>query len=193
MTRPLRIEYPDAWYHVMNRGRRGDDIFSDKYDFEMFLGVLQDSSELFGCRVAAFCLMSNHYHIAIRSSAVPLPRTMQFLQGRFSRDFNRRWGRTGPLWQSRYKAKVIDEPGYLPRVIQYIHLNPVRAGELAGVLRKRTVVFSRWVRQGRQLRDDDEEFSVTIETIDKALSELATRQNKHSGRNKIKREKTKNR
>ncbi len=59
MVRPLRIEYPNAWYHVMNRGRRGDDIFSDKYDFEMFLGVLRDSSELFGCRVAAFCLMLN--------------------------------------------------------------------------------------------------------------------------------------
>ena len=51
----------------------------------------------------------------------------RYLQGRFSREFNRRWGRTGPLWQSRYKARVIDEPGYLSRVIQYIHLNPVRA------------------------------------------------------------------
>ncbi len=49
MARPIRIEYPNAWYHVMNRDQRGDDIFSDKYDFEMFLEVFRDSSELFGC------------------------------------------------------------------------------------------------------------------------------------------------
>ncbi len=53
MARLLRIEYPNAWYHVMNRGRRGDNIFSDKTDFENFLDVLQESSEMFGCRVAA--------------------------------------------------------------------------------------------------------------------------------------------
>ncbi len=193
MPRRPRVLIEGAVYHVYNRFARGEDVFGDPEEAIEFIELLRSVKQRDQFVVFAWCVMSNHYHIAIRSSAVPLPRTMQFLQGRFSRDFNRRWGRTGPLWQSRYKAKVIDEPGYLPRVIQYIHLNPVRAGELAGVLRKHTVVVSRWVRQGRQLRDDDEEFSVTIETIDKAFSELATRQNKYSGRNKIKREKTKNR
>ena len=81
MARALRIEYPNAWYHVMNRRRRGDDIFSDKQDVEMFLGVLQDSSELFGCRVAAFCLMSNHYHILRQTPLENLSRMLLNVRG----------------------------------------------------------------------------------------------------------------
>ena len=63
MARPLRIEYPGAWYHVMNRGRRGESIFADDNDYETFLNALQESSELFDIRMAAYCLMSNHYHL----------------------------------------------------------------------------------------------------------------------------------
>ena len=62
MSRPLRIEYPDAWYHVMNRGRRGEEIFSDKKDYEAFINLLKETAELWNVKVAAYCLMSNHYH-----------------------------------------------------------------------------------------------------------------------------------
>ena len=62
MARPLRIEYPDAWYHVMNRGRRGEAIFSDEQDYAMFTEVLKETSEMWNIRVAAYCLMPNHYH-----------------------------------------------------------------------------------------------------------------------------------
>ena len=61
MSRPLRIEYPDAWYHVMNRGRRGEDIFSADGDYDLFLNLLRESAQSWNVRVAAFCIMTNHY------------------------------------------------------------------------------------------------------------------------------------
>jgi hypothetical protein len=72
--------------------------------------------------------MSNHYHLAIRSRAVPISRGFHYLQGTFSRRFNRSSGRTGALWQSRYHAKPVNEQSYLDRVVLYIHLNPVAGG-----------------------------------------------------------------
>jgi len=76
----------------------------------------------------AWCVLSNHYHLALRTSVVPLWRGLHHLQCSFSRGFNRRHGRTGSLWQSRYQAKLVDESRYLAQLVTYIHLNPVRAG-----------------------------------------------------------------
>jgi REP element-mobilizing transposase RayT len=115
-------------YHVYNRFARGEEVFGDPEEATCFVERLRETKNRDGFLVFAWCVMSNHFHLALRSSAVPLSRTMHFLQNGFSREFNRRWCRTGPLWQSRYKAKLIDEQDYLSRVIAYIHLNPVRAG-----------------------------------------------------------------
>lgn len=67
MSCPLRIEYPDAWYHVMNRGRRNEAIFEDKNDYSVFIELLQDAIDIFHIKVAAFCLMQNHYHLLIQT------------------------------------------------------------------------------------------------------------------------------
>ncbi len=128
MPRRPRVLIEGGLYHVYNRFARGEGVFGDPEEAIEFVELLREIKQRDEFIVFAWCVMSNHYHIALRTSSVPLSRTMQFLQGRFSRVFNRRWGRTGPLWQGRYKARVIDEPGYLTRVIQYVHLNPVRAG-----------------------------------------------------------------
>ena len=128
MPRRPRVFVEGALYHVYNRFARGEGVFADPEEAIAFVERLRDVKTRDGFVVFAWTLLTNHYHIALRSSAVPLSRTMQFLQCGFSRDFNRRWGRTGPLWQSRYKAKLIDEPEYLSRIIHYIHLNPIRAG-----------------------------------------------------------------
>lgn len=127
MVRPLRIEYHNAWYHVMNRGRRGDDIFSDKDDFEMFLGVLQDSSELFACRVAAFCLMPNHYHILLQTPSGNLSGIMQHINGVYTQRYNRRQKVDGQLFRGRYKSVLVEEDSHLVELLRYIHRNPVRA------------------------------------------------------------------
>ncbi len=67
MARPLRIEYPGAWYHVMNRGRRAEEIFIDKSDYELFVDLLQEAAEMWNIRVAAYCLMPNHYHLLVHT------------------------------------------------------------------------------------------------------------------------------
>ena len=128
MARRPRVFVEGALYHVYNRFARGEGVFGDPEEAIDFVERLREVKTRDGFNVFAWTLLTNHYHLALRASAVPLSRTMQFLQCGFSRGFNRRWRRTGPLWQSRYKAKLIDEPEYLSRVIHYIHLNPIRAG-----------------------------------------------------------------
>jgi len=115
-------------YHVYNRFARGEDVFSDAEEALEFAELLREVKQRDGLTVYAWALLSNHFHVALRTSAVPLSRTMQYLQGTFSRRFNRRWRRTGPLWQSRYQAGVIADQDYFDQVMVYIHLNPVRAG-----------------------------------------------------------------
>ncbi len=127
MVRPLRIEYPNAWYHVMNRGRRGENVFSDKTDFKIFLGVLQESSELFSCRVAAFCLISNHYHILLQTPLGNLSRVMRHINGVYTQRYNRRHKVDGQLFRGRYKNVLVEEDSHLVELLRYIHRNPVRA------------------------------------------------------------------
>jgi putative transposase len=76
MARPLRIEYPGAWYHVMNWGRRVEKIFYDKDDYQMFVDLLEETSEMWNIRVAAYCLMPNHYHILIQTPDANISRSM---------------------------------------------------------------------------------------------------------------------
>ena len=67
MSRPLRIQYPDAWYHVMNRGRRGEEIFEGKEDYKAFIELMKDLVEDYKVNIASYCLMSNHYHLFIQT------------------------------------------------------------------------------------------------------------------------------
>ncbi len=90
MVRPLRIEYPGAWYHVMNRGRRGENVFADRDDYVTFIALLQETSEMFDFQVSAFCLMSNHYHILVQTPSGNLSRAMRHVNGVYTQRYNRR-------------------------------------------------------------------------------------------------------
>lgn len=128
MSRPLRIEYPGAVYHVMNRGGARQKTFLYKEDYESFLNTLSETHELWGIEVLAYCLMNNHYHLCLRTPEGNLSRVMRHLDGLYTQRFNRAHRRDGALFRGRYKAILIDADEYLTTVVRYIHLNPVEAG-----------------------------------------------------------------
>jgi REP-associated tyrosine transposase len=89
MARPLRIQFPDAWYHVTNRGRRGDLIFKDKGDCYAFVDLLKDCIEMWNIRVAAYCLMGTHYHILLQTPDANVSRCMRHINNVYTQYFNR--------------------------------------------------------------------------------------------------------
>jgi len=128
MARPLRIQFPYAWYHVMNRGRGGISIFHDNRDYTAFINILKESSELWKINVASFCLMPNHYHLLVQTPEANLSRAMRHINGVYTQHFNWRHNTDGPLFRGRYKSIIVDADSYLLALVRYIHRNPLRAG-----------------------------------------------------------------
>ncbi|UPT73787.1 MAG: transposase [Elusimicrobiota bacterium] len=112
----------------MARGVDGRSIFEDDDDRFLFLSELERAKRDSGVEIMAYCLMGNHFHLAIRVAHVPLSVVMQRLEGVHAQVYNRRHKRMGHLFQARFKAKLCLDELYLRKVIRYIHLNPVRAG-----------------------------------------------------------------
>lgn len=127
MARKPRIHSPGAIYHVILRGNARQDIFSDDKDRYRFYEILEKSCERFRHRILAFCLMTNHIHLAVQVGEIPLPRIMQNVSLRYTQWFNWRQKKSGHVFQGRYKAVMVDADAYLVELVSYIHLNPVRA------------------------------------------------------------------
>lgn len=128
MSRPLRIEYPGAWYHVMNRGRRAESIFSDKKDYQMFIDLLIESCEMWDINIAAYCLMTNHYHILLQTPEGNISRCMRHINSIYTQRYNRRHKLDGQLFRGRYKSILVSDDSHLLQLVRYIHKNPVNAG-----------------------------------------------------------------
>jgi REP element-mobilizing transposase RayT len=128
MPRRARVFIEGLIYHVYNRVGRGEAPFKLADEADRFVGLLHDVKRRDGLIILAWCLMPNHVHLAVRTSTVPLWRSMRTLQHRYTQAFNRRCRVFGPLWQSRYKARPVTEPTSFLRLLAYIHLNPVTAG-----------------------------------------------------------------
>ena len=128
MARRLRIEYPGAVYHVMNRGGSRHKIFIDKPDYQAFINTVGEIHDRWRVELFAYCLMGNHYHACLRTPEGNLSRVMRHLDGLYTQRFNRRHRRDGALFRGRYKAIVVDREAYLAQVVRYIHLNPLEAG-----------------------------------------------------------------
>lgn len=130
MARPLRIQYPEACYHLMSRGDRREAIFRDRADRERFLQLLGKACGKTGWQVHAYCLMSNHWHAVVETPQPNLALGMGWLLGTYTQSFNRRHRQWGHLFGGRYKAQLIDEGSsdYLLQACHYVHLNPKRAG-----------------------------------------------------------------
>ncbi len=127
MARPPRLEAPGAVYHVVVRGNEQKAVFRDDVDREKYLERLAHYREKFDFRLIAFCLMTNHVHLAVRAGRFPLSRLMAGLQSSYTQWFNRRHKRVGHLFQGRYKAFLVQEDPYLLSLVRYIHENPKSA------------------------------------------------------------------
>jgi len=127
MSRPLRIEYPGAYYHVMNRGAGGKAIYAQDEHRQIFLVLLGEINEMFSAQTHAYCLMDNHYHLLMCTPKGNLSRVMRHLNGVYTQRYNRTKKTDGPLFRGRYKAILIDADAYLLNVSRYIHRNPVEA------------------------------------------------------------------
>lgn len=128
MPRTPRVFLDRAFYHVYGRIARGERIFAEDGEAARFVDILRDVKRRDGLTILAWCVMSSHYHLALRTSTVPLWRSIRLIQWRFARDHNRRRRQLGPVWQGRYQVRMVDEQRYLVQLIAYVHLNPVTAG-----------------------------------------------------------------
>ena len=133
MARKLRLQYPGAIYHAMNRGDRREPIFTDDQDRTLFLETLGEACAKRDWQVHAFCLMGNHFHLVAETPRGNLVEGMKWLLGVYTSRFNHRHKAFGHLFSGRYKAVHVDGSGngYLKTVCDYVHLNPVRGGLVA--------------------------------------------------------------
>lgn len=127
MARPLRIEFPDALYHVTSRGDRCEAIYEDDKDRLLFLRTLAEVVERFNWLCHAYCLMTNHYHLLVETPDGNLSKGMRQLNGVYTQASNRRHLRTGHLFQGRFKGILVERESHLLELARYIVLNPVRA------------------------------------------------------------------
>ncbi|MBM3883256.1 MAG: transposase [Verrucomicrobia bacterium] len=146
MARKLRVEYPGAIYHVLNRGDRREPIFHDDADRHRFVETLGKACAKTGWQVHAYVLMPNHFHLVVETPQPNLVAGMKWLLGTYTNRFNRRHKLFGHLFSGRYKSLIVDGSGsgYLKSVCDYVHLNPARAKLVEAEQPLRSFAWSSW-------------------------------------------------
>ena len=126
MARPLRIQYPGAFYHVTCRGNERQDIFKDDTDRYRFIQILSQSLDSYTVKLHSYVLMSNHFHLLVETPLGNLAELMRKFNITYTGYYNRRHARVGHLYQGRYKSILVERDAYLTVLSRYIHVNPVR-------------------------------------------------------------------
>lgn len=150
MARKLRIQYPGAIYHVINRGNYRHDLFTGPGEAQAFLEAVKEAKQMMGWRIHGYVLMRNHYHLALETPEPNLVEGMHWLQSTWATRFNRFRRERGHLFQGRYQALLIEDAAVLGKVVDYIHLNPVRAK----IVPAEQVANYRWSSLGGVLRGE---------------------------------------
>lgn len=127
MSRPKRVWIPNRYYHIICRGNRRDPLFRNATDFQAFFHILDQLHEKTPFEIVAYCLMTNHYHLQMRSKEVPFSKLMSLINKRYASYYNTKYRITGHVFEKRYYDKMIDDKEGMLEVSRYIHLNPVEA------------------------------------------------------------------
>jgi REP element-mobilizing transposase RayT len=150
MGRPLRIEYAGGLYHISSRGNERRKIFLDDGDRKKFLTILEDYHGRYGILIHSYVLMDNHYHLILETPKGKLLKVMHGLNGGYTGYFNRKYRRSGHLFQGRYKGIIIDKDSYLIPLSRYVHLNPVRAEVVERPEQYRWSSYSGYIGRGKE-------------------------------------------
>lgn len=126
--RKRRFTYTGAIHHVMNHSIDDIALFPNKNWYNYFISLMRKYSNMYDIRIFAFCLMKNHYHIVLENTSGKMADFMRVLESTYALNFNRYYGRKGPLFYDRYKSTIIENDEYLRMAILYVLLNPVRKG-----------------------------------------------------------------
>ena len=161
MARQLRIEYEGGFYHITSRGNQREEIFWDAKDRERLKTVLERTKERYGYLLHAYVFMDNHYHLLVETLHANLHQIMQNINTSYTVFVNRKYNRSGHLFQGRYKAFIVDKDKYLLALSRYIHLNPVRAGAVKRAEEFRWSSYQEYLygRKEGALTDTDETLS----------------------------------
>jgi putative transposase len=168
MARPLRIEYPGACYHVVNRGNQRNRIFFSPSHYELFLEKLCGFSEQFGVSTRCYCIMPNHFHLYLQTREGNLSRFMQSLLTSFCYSLNRLRGKSGHIFQGRFKCHLVEDAAYSLVVSRYIHLNPVRtesAREVSFEGKRRMLESFRWSSYAAYAGSEDVPEWLEVESV----------------------------
>lgn len=133
MTRPLRLQFAGAVYHLTSRGNARQKVFLEDEDRELFLNTLSQVVSRYGWLCHAYCLMDNHYHLLVETPKPNLSLGMRQLNGVYTQLFNRSHRTVGHLFQGRYKAILVEKPAHLLELCRYVVLNPLRVKAKGGV------------------------------------------------------------
>ena len=125
---PVRRLSEGDVYHVFSRGVGKQIVFEDAKDRRAFLAIFEKALTECDIQVLAWCLMDNHFHLLLRGRIDEIARFMKMLLASYAKRFNKRHGRSGHLFQSRYGSEPIDSETYLLQAVRYIHQNPEKAG-----------------------------------------------------------------
>lgn len=127
MPRKLRIWFPGAIYHVIDRGNRRTEVFLKKEDYDVYLRILAMAVSRFGLKLLGYCLMTNHVHLQVETSDVPIWVPLQRVNLNYTKYFNKKYNYVGHLFQGRYTSVCMQDEAQLLETSRYIHMNPVKA------------------------------------------------------------------
>lgn len=140
-----------GFYHVVCRGVERRNVFLDSSDFEKFLEVLKDVKEKFNVFFHSFCLMTNHYHILLETKEENISSAMRYLNSHYAIYFNKKYNRTGHLWQGRFHSNFLYDEQHFWYVSKYIERNPIKAKIVKDISHYKFQSFFQWKYKGEHL------------------------------------------